>query len=264
MNLDKKIEDDVSSGINKDLMDMLTKSIQDQVYNIPSTYSTIAVSGSVTSPPWPMPTSSTPVPSVTDRYPITNTAWWKATSIRDFPYSDQKLLNAMKSSNGISGYIANTFLLEGELFFARLENVRPKETIEATDTHPQLGMGFTYDPWYRSITTHRGQHYSKIYRTQAGFEGEVSFQTTIGANYEEQLLLWGFNSTIDKTPINLYLYTFAEFEYVNKRKKERHLSAIHPYMASNAENYNLNENPSTNQSNWTPYNTSTWTGNTVP
>lgn len=189
------------------------------------------MSSSVTNPPLPISTS------VINKYPIKNGAWWKY-SFQNKVY-DPQLETAFQSIPSLVKYFHNISMLNGEVFMARLENTRPKRTKEKTEVHPNLYMGNTYDPWWRSISEHRSNHYTKIPSLETGFDCDREFQVTVQSNSEEVLIFWGFNSSIDKTPIYLFLYTFAKFAYVDRLNRESHLNAIHPYFCSTLANYDL-------------------------
>lgn len=184
-----------------------------------------------TNPPWPMP------PSVLIKYPIKNGAWWRY-AFQNKVY-DPKLEAAFQSIPSLVKYFHNISMLNGEVFMAKLEDTRPKRSKDKTEVHPTLSIGHTYDPWWRSITEHTSDHYKKISPHETGFDCDVKFQITVQSNSEEVLVFWGFNSSIDKTPIYLILYTFVKFAYVDKFNIESHLNAIHPYRSNASSNYDL-------------------------
>jgi hypothetical protein len=232
----KQVSKDLDNDINKSIMDILLKDVHSTM-NIPPnilTSSSYASPSSVINTPWSMP------PSVITDYPITNYSWYKI-GRDEYSIKDSKLVDTIKGNVGVQNYLNNLYLLHGECFFSRLEDARPKEDKNENDNHPSLSKGHTYDPWFRNITSHRGTYYQKISYAEAGFDSETSFQIKVMPNYEEVLLMWGFSSTINKVPIYLFLYTFADFAYVNVRKKDNHMKSIHPYMASDVADYNLSE-----------------------
>jgi hypothetical protein len=198
-----------------------------------------------TTPPWPM-TAIGSAPSVTDKYPITNIAWTEVRVFRDYPseikssYGQNNLSHTYFQEVCLLTYFQEVCLLNGEKFVARLENTRLKQDRKLNDV--QLSMGHTYDPWYRSISSHQRTHYNHLYLDNR-HTSEVEFQLSVGANHQTSMLIWGFSSTIDRQPISLILYTIAELEYVNAKKKDAHLKFIHPYMCNISEDYNLRHTP---------------------
>jgi hypothetical protein len=180
--------------------------------------------------------------SVISDYPITNPSWWKLYTTQDAATNDAKLYDTMSNIPLVDEYVRSICLLNGEVFLSRLEDARPKTDSNAAavkGNHSQLSVGHTYDPWWRDISLHGEKYYQKIRYIETGIHANSTIQVKVGPNHEELLLTWVFVSTINKIPIYLMLYTFAKFAYVNKKKKEKHELCIHPYMCSNAANYDL-------------------------
>lgn len=191
---------------------------------------------SSTTPPWPM-TAIGSAPSVTDSYPITNFAWTQIRLLSDYPLEIKSLYT---QNNLIQQYFQEVCLLDSDKFVARLEHTRPKQDTKFKSL--TLTKGSTYDPWYRSISAHQRTHYSNLFLFSK-YSSEAEFQLSVGTNHQTSMLVWGFFSTIDGQPISLILYTIAELEYVNSKKKDTHLKFIHPYMCNIAENYHLRHEP---------------------
>ena len=172
--------------------------------------------------------------SVTQQYPITNAHYTQFVMKSQLPNDLRIFVN---NDVTIDRYFTEACLMDGENFIANLLNIRK-------------GYVDTYDPWYRRISTHQhstypelnvGQGtYGKYYGMQYGkYYGMQKFQTMIGPNHEEVLLVWALRSTISGNPINIFLYSFAKFEYIDKRKMEKHLKSIHPYMVNTSDSYDL-------------------------
>jgi pantothenate kinase len=129
----------------------------------------------------------------------------------------------------IDRYFTEACLMDGENFVANLLNIRK-------------GVTATYDPWHRSISTHQHSTYPELSvgkGTYGNYYGMQQFQIKVGLNHEEILLVWALRSTISGNPINIFLYSFAKFEYIDKRKTEKHLKSIHPYMVNTSDSYDL-------------------------
>jgi hypothetical protein len=191
---------------------------------------------SSTTPPWPMSAIGS-APSVTDRYPITNFAWTQVRVLSDYPSEIKSLYS---QNNLIAQYFQEVCLLDSDKFIARLEHTRPKQDTKFKSL--TLTKGSTYDPWYRSISAHQRMHYTDLH-VDNRYKGEIELQIKVGSNHQECALIWGFVSTIDKQRISLILYTVAEMEYVNSKKKDAHLKFIHPYMCNVADDYHLRHTP---------------------
>jgi hypothetical protein len=234
-----------TSDFYQSLLNELNKNI-----GIPPSYPMDDITtSSKTNVPWQMV-----LPSVLTEYPITNKVWWKfehGSIIRD----DRLEYEHIKVP-ALYRYISAARLLNAECFFAKLEDTRPKRNEQVTlmknipvdieDTKESLKtscmtvqMGHTYDPWYRSITEHRSSHYKSTRFSEVGFDMNAAIQMNVGSNHEDVILFWGFESTINKTPIYLILYTFATFAYTDRRQKENHMQIIHPYNCSTTEKYDL-------------------------
>lgn len=238
---------DITDPKMQTLLDQLTKDLNDQM-GIPQTmlnpiYSpylpscitaSYTSSGAAGSGTWKtVPLFDT---TVLTEYPITNHAWWKFETKANMP--DDNLVKTVMSSSLLNQCIDSIIYdRQQETFFAKLEDTRPKEQ-SVTDYGLVLNLGNTYDPWYRNITAHRSTHYKNIFIDNYG-SGPVDIQCSVGANFENIILLWAYTSTIKKQPITLVLYTFVQFAYVNKRKRQDRIKFIEPYMASDAKNYDL-------------------------
>jgi hypothetical protein len=180
------------------------------------TNNTMATASINTNPPF----------SVTDKYPITNTHYTQFVMKSQLP---DDLLIFVNNDVAIRQYFTEACLMYGENFVANLLNIRK-------------GYVDTYDPWYRRISTHQHSTYPELDVGQGAYGkyyGMQKFQTMIGPNHEEVLLVWALRSTISGKPINIFLYVFAKFDYIEKRKIEKHLKAIHPYMVNISSNYDL-------------------------
>ena len=164
--------------------------------------------------------------SVTDKYPITNTHYVQFIMKSQLPNDLRIFVN---NDVAIDRYFTEACLMNGENFVANLLNIRKAVTV-------------TYDPWYRSISTHQHSTYPELNvgkSTYGSYYGMQHFQIKVGPNHEEVLLVWALRSTISGNPINIFLYSFAKFEYIDKRKTESHLKSIHPYMVNTSDSYDL-------------------------
>ena len=164
--------------------------------------------------------------SVTQQYPITNAHYTQFVMKSQLPNDLRIFVN---NDVAIDRYFTEACLMDGENFVANLLNIRK-------------GVTATYDPWYRSISTHQHSTYPELSvgkGSYGNYYGMQQFQIKFGPNYEEILLVWALRSTISGKPINIFLYTFAKFEYINKRKMENHLKSIHSYMVNTNDNYDL-------------------------
>jgi len=164
--------------------------------------------------------------SVTDKYPITNTHYMQFIMKSQLP---DDLLIFVNNDVAIRQYFTEACLMNGENFVANLLNIRK-------------GVTATYDPWYRSISTHQHSTYPELSMgkgSYGSYYGMQHFQIKFGPNHEEVLLVWALRSTISGNPINIFLYSFAKFEYIDKRKMEKHLKSIHPYRVNISSNYDL-------------------------
>ena len=180
------------------------------------TINTMATTGTNTNPPF----------SVTHQYPITNTHYVQFRMKEQLPHD---LLVYVNNDVAVRQYFTEACLMDGENFIGNLLNIRK-------------GYVDTYDPWYRRISTHQHSTYPELDVGQGAYGkyyGMQKFQTMIGPNHEEVLLVWALRSTISGKPINIFLYAFAKFDYIEKRKIEKHLKAIHPYMVNISSNYDL-------------------------
>jgi hypothetical protein len=164
--------------------------------------------------------------SVTQQYPITNAHYTQFVMKSQLPNDLRIFVN---NDVAIDRYFTEACLMDGENFVANLLNIRK-------------GVTATYDPWYRSISTHQHSTYPELHvgkGTYGNYYGMQQFQIKFGPNYEEILLVWALRSTISGNPINIFLYSFAKFEYIDKRKTEKHLKSIHPYMVNTSDSYDL-------------------------
>ena len=180
------------------------------------TNNTMATASINTNPPF----------SVTDKYPITNTHYVQFIMKSQLP---DDLLIFVNNDVAMDRYFTEACLMNGENFVANLLNIRKAVTV-------------TYDPWYRSISTHQHSTYPELNvgtGSYGNYYGMQQFQIKVGPNHEEVLLVWALRSTISGNPINIFLYSFAKFEYIDKRKTERHLKSIHPYMVNTSDSYDL-------------------------
>lgn len=170
------------------------------------------------------PTFNTNPPfSVTDQYPITNAHYVQFHVKTQLP---NDLLIFVNNDLAVDRYFTEACLMDGENFIANLLNIRKTVTV-------------TYDPWYRSISTNQHSTYPELSVGQGTYYGMQKFHVVFGPNHEEVLLVWALRSTISGKPINIFLYTFAKFAYINKKKMENHLKSIHPYMVNTSDNYDL-------------------------
>ena len=159
------------------------------------------------------PYSPSKISYIMDEYPITNHSWWSYGI--GFTVKDQLLHDTIISNSTVSRYMNEIELMDADIFFARLENARMvRDNIRVT-------AGFTYDPWWRNISYHRYNHYKQI-----GPDKELSFH--IGDN--KHIAIWGFNSSINKKPINLFLYHFFDIDNSDTPEKRAYLDSTHPYM----------------------------------
>lgn len=164
--------------------------------------------------------------SVTQKYPITNTHYVQFIMKSQLPNDLRIFVN---NDVAIDRYFTEACLMNGENFVANLLNIRKAVTV-------------TYDPWYRSISTHQHSTYPELNvgkGSYGNYYGMQQFQIKVGPNHEEVLLVWALRSTISGSPINIFLYSFAKFEYIDKRKTEKHLKSIHPYMVNTSDSYDL-------------------------
>ena len=160
------------------------------------------------------PHSPSKISHVVDEYPITNHSWWSYGI--GLVLKDQLLLGTILSDATFGKYMNEIRLMDADIFFARLDNARMiRDNTKAI-------AGNTYDPWWRNISLHKHNHYKQI-----GPDKEISFH--LGNN--NQLAVWGFHSSINKRPINLFLYHFFDMDNSEVVVKRNHLDAIHPYMA---------------------------------
>lgn len=151
---------------------------------------------------------------VVDEYPITNHSWWEYGI--GLTLKDQLLHDIIKSDATVSRYLNEIKLMDADIFFARLDNARLiRDNTKAT-------AGNTYDPWWRNISYHRHNHYKAI-----SLDKELSFH--LGDN--KHIAIWGFHSSINKRPINLFLYHFFDIDNMDIQAKRDYLDSIHPYMA---------------------------------
>lgn len=158
------------------------------------------------------PHSPSKISHVVDEYPITNHSWWSygiGLTVRD-----QLLHDTIISDATVNRYLNEVRLLDVDIFFARLENSR------MTRDRKKALVGNTYDPWWRNISSHKHNHY-----TQIGLDKEVSFH--LGNN--KHLVVWGFHSSINKRPINLFLYHFFDMDNSDIVEKRAYLDLMHPY-----------------------------------
>jgi hypothetical protein len=164
--------------------------------------------------------------SVTQQYPITNAHYTQFVMKSQLPNDLRIFVN---NDVAIDRYFTEACLMDGENFVANLLNIRK-------------GVTATYDPWHRSISTHQHSTYPELSvgkGTYGNYYGMQQFQIKVGLNHEEILLVWALRSTISGNPINIFLYSFAKFEYIDKRKMEKHLKSIHPYMVNTSDSYDL-------------------------
>jgi hypothetical protein len=164
--------------------------------------------------------------SVTQQYPITNTHYTQFIMKSQLPDDLRIFVN---NDVAIDRYFTEACLMDGENFVANLLNIRK-------------GVTATYDPWHRSISTHQHSTYPELSvgkGTYGNYYGMQQFQIKVGPNHEEILLVWALRSTISGNPINIFLYSFAKFECIDKRKTEKHLKSIHPYMVNTSDSYDL-------------------------
>jgi hypothetical protein len=164
--------------------------------------------------------------SVTQQYPITNAYYTQFVMKSQLPDDLRIFVN---NDAAIDRYFTEACLMDGENFVANLLNIRK-------------GVTATYDPWHRSISTHQHSTYPELSvgkGSYGNYYGMQQFQIKIGPKYEEILLVWALRSTISGNPINIFLYSFAKFEYIDKRKMEKHLKSIHPYMVNTSDSYDL-------------------------
>lgn len=164
--------------------------------------------------------------SVTRQYPITNAHYTQFVMKSQLPNDLRIFVN---NDAAIDRYFTEACLMGGENFVANLLNIRK-------------GVTATYDPWHRSISTHQHSTYPELSvgkGTYGNYYGMQQFQIKVGLNHEEILLVWALRSTISGNPINIFLYSFAKFEYIDKRKTEKHLKSIHPYMVNTSDSYDL-------------------------
>lgn len=164
--------------------------------------------------------------SVTNQYPITNAHYVQFQRKSELPNDLRIFVN---NALAVDRYFTEVCLMDGENFVANLLNIRK-------------GVTVTYDPWYRSISTNQHSTYPELnvgQGTYGKYYGMQKFHIVYGPNHEEVLLVWALRSTISGKPINIFLYTFAKFAYINKKKMENHLKSIHPYMVNTSDNYDL-------------------------
>ena len=203
------------------------KNMVDSIYNgmdIPQ----MCITGSYTTnnTKAPASTNTNPPFSVTDQYPITNTHYKQ---FHTKPQLPDDLLMHVNNDAAVDEYFTEACLMNGENFVANLLNIRK-------------GVTVTYDPWYRSISTHQHSTYPELHVGKGGYGsyyGMQQFQIMIGPDHEKVLLTWALRSSITGKPVNIFLYSFAKFEYINKRKMENHIKSIHPYMVNTSDNYDL-------------------------
>lgn len=203
----------------KNMLDNLINSAGFPQICITGSYSindTVATASINTNPPF----------SVTNQYPITNAHYVQFQRKSELP---NDLLIIVNNDLAVDRYFTEACLMDGENFVANLLNIRKAVTV-------------TYDPWYRSISTNQHSTYPELnvgQGTYGKYYGMQKFHIVFGPNHEEVLLVWALRSTISGKPINIFLYTFAKFAYINKRKMENHLKSIHPYMVNTSDNYDL-------------------------
>ena len=171
-------------------------------------------------------------PSVTIQYPITNIHYTQFHMKSQLP---NDLLIFVNNDVSVRQYFTEADLMDGENFVANLLNIRK-------------GVTTTYDPWYRSISYHQHDTYPELNVGRSTY-GMQQFQIKVGPNHEEALLVWALRSTISGNPINIFLYTFAKFEYLADgtekefkhwyKRMRGHLKSIHPYMVNISDTYDL-------------------------
>jgi hypothetical protein len=160
------------------------------------------------------PHSPSKISHIVDEYPITNHSWWSYGI--GFTMKDQLLHDTITTDSTVGRYMNEIRLMDADIFFARLDNTR------MVRDNTKVTAGFTYDPWWRNISYHRHNHYKGI-----SLDKELSFH--LGDN--KHLAIWGFHSSIDKRPINLFLYHFFDIDDSDIMEKRAYLDSIHPYMA---------------------------------
>jgi len=201
----------------KDMIDAISKGMGIPQMVITGSYSTNNI----------VPTFNINPPfSVTQQYPITNAHYVQFVMKSQLPNDLRIFVN---NDVAIDRYFTEACLMDGENFVANLLNIRK-------------GVTDTYDPWYRSISTHQHSTYPELNvgkGSYGGYYGMQKFQIKVGPDHETVLLVWALRSTISGNPINIFLYSFAKFEYIDKRKTEKHLKSIHPYMVNTSDSYDL-------------------------
>ncbi len=159
------------------------------------------------------PHSPSKISYVVDEYPITNHSWWSYGI--SFMMKDQLLHDTINSDTTVGRYMKEISLMEADIFFARLDNAR------LVRDNTKAIAGNTYDPWWRNISYHKNNHYKAT-----TIDTVISFH--LGDN--KHLAIWGFYSSINKRPINLFLYHFFDIDNSEILEKRYYLDAVHPYM----------------------------------
>jgi hypothetical protein len=161
------------------------------------------------------PYSPSKISHIVDEYPITNHSWWSYGI--GFTMKDQLLHDTIATDSIVGRYMNEIRMLDADIFFARLNNAR------LVRDNTKAIAGNTYDPWWRNISFHNHNHYKQI-----GPDKEVSFHL----GDKKHLAVWGFYSSINKRPINLFLYHFFDIDNDLPITKRDYLDSIHPHMTA--------------------------------
>ncbi len=183
------------------------------------------------------PYPADPTPLTTDKYPITHDAYKLInrgpTTVRTFLKNAIGITSCDKEIEELAAKVQ-----EGnkEVYAAVLRRARIHLSQIPTDQqkqlHEEVEDGHVYDPWFRCISK-LGVGKYKIVTADTIDDIRTLYNT------RESLFYCVLDTTIDGTPVRIFLYDILTISYVNKRKVEKYLQTLSPFEQLVEPNYEL-------------------------
>jgi hypothetical protein len=183
-----------------------------------------------------VPSNAAPTPeSILKKYPATNK---KYTLV-------MKSIDAIKYVMGTTHFVPTIFddvtgralvdkIKNEHLFVGKLREVRHHACLTTTNMEelPDCVVdGHVYDPWFRDISRQQFNGFALTY--------QESHSVQVGNSFTKHLVMWVYNTTVDKVGMSVLIYDYVDVYYTNSIRTNKFYTDIAPTSVKTDILYNL-------------------------
>ena len=174
----------------------------------------------------------TPTPeSVLKKYPATNK---KYTLVANSLSAIKYVMAADNVFDDVTGNALMRKIHNEHLFVGKLRTVRHHPCLATTDMEelPDYVVdGHVYDPWFRDISKHQFNGFALTYQDRHSVQ--------VGNSFTKQLVIWVYNTTVDKMGMSILIYDYVDVYYANSVRTNKFYTDIAPTSVKTDIIYNL-------------------------